>query len=143
MLDTIHLPRSIVLLLCAREAGPEAVHQWTPLRLSGACDPREALEEDKRQEEKETRVRIHPLPCCGAPSTVSFCQRSQPLTQPSLHQLQQGFSAVFFFSIIILLRRLFKYFSPNPFLSSLIIETVIPQIHCRYVSTCCVCVCAS
>lgn len=66
-----------------------------------------------------------------------------PSDNTSLHQLQQSFSAIFFFSIIILLRRLFKHFYPNPFLSSPIIETVIPQIHCRSVSMCCVCVCAS
>ena len=143
MLDTIRLPRCTVPLVCAREAGPEAPHQWAPLRLPGACGPQEALEEDKRQEEKETRARIHQLPCCGAAGAVSFCQRSQPLTNTSLHQLQQGFSAVCFFSIIILLRRLFQHFPPNPFLSSPMIETVIPQIHCRSVSMCCVCVCAS
>lgn len=62
MLDTTHFSRSTVHLLCAREAGPEALHQWTPFRLPGACGPREALEEDKRQEEKEIGVRIHQLP---------------------------------------------------------------------------------
>lgn len=142
MLDTIHLPRSTVHLLCTREAGQRHCISG-PLSGSQVRVTHGKLWKKTRgRRRKRLGHGFISSPCCGVTSAVSFCQRSQPLTDTSLHQLRQGFSAVFFFSIIILLRRLFKHFSPNP-LSFPIIETVIPQIHCRCVSMCCVCVRAS
>ena len=142
MLDTIRLPRSTVHLLCTREAGPEARHQWTPFRLPGACDPREALEEDKRQEEKDIGARIHQLPLLwGHQHWILLPEVTASDRHFSPSVSARFLSGFLFFPVIILLRRLFKHFSPNPFLSFPIIETVIPQIHCRSVSMCCVCVC--